>query len=67
MAAAPDTARPTMVVFDLDPGPPADVHDCARVALLCKQVFDRLGLAALAQDLGIEGPAALRPAQPARR
>ena len=55
MAAAPDTARPTMVVFDLDPGPPADVHDCARVALLCKQVFDRLGLVARPKTSGSKG------------
>ena len=55
MAAAPDTTRPTMVVFDLDPGPPADVHDCARVALLCRQVFDRLGLAAWPKTSGSKG------------
>lgn len=55
MAGAPDTTRPTMVVFDLDPGPPADVHDCARVALLCQQVFDRLGLAAWAKTSGSKG------------
>ncbi len=55
MAAAPDTTRPTMVVFDLDPGPPADIHDCARVALLCRQVFDRLGLAAFPKTSGSKG------------
>ena len=55
MAAAPDTSRPTMVVFDLDPGPPADVVDCARVALLLRQVFDRLGLAAYPKTSGSKG------------
>lgn len=55
MAAAPDTSRPTMVVFDLDPGPPADIHDCARVALLCRQVFDRLGLESWPKTSGSKG------------
>ena len=30
LARAPDVAKPTMLVFDLDPGPPADIIDCAR-------------------------------------
>ena len=55
MGAAPDTGVPTMVVFDLDPGPPADVHDCARVALLLRQVFDRLDLVALPKTSGSKG------------
>lgn len=55
MGAAPDTTTPTMAVFDLDPGPPADVVDCARVALLLRQVFDRLGLAAFPKTSGSKG------------
>lgn len=55
MGAAPDTFTPTMVVFDLDPGPPADVRDCARVSLLLRQVFDRLGLLAFPKTSGAKG------------
>src|SRR6478672_9229149 len=37
--AAPDL--PTAVVLDLDPGPPATILDCARVALDLRSVLDR--------------------------
>jgi bifunctional non-homologous end joining protein LigD len=55
MGAAPDTSQPTMVVFDLDPGPPADIADCARVALLLRQVFERLELVAFPKTSGSKG------------
>lgn len=55
MGAAPDTFTPTMVVFDLDPGPPADIGHCARVALLLRQVFDRLGLQGFPKTSGSKG------------
>src|SRR5215469_12890929 len=31
LAKAEDVDRPTMMVFDLDPGPPADIVECAQV------------------------------------
>jgi bifunctional non-homologous end joining protein LigD len=34
-----DVERATQIVFDLDPGPPADVFDCARVALAIRDAF----------------------------
>jgi bifunctional non-homologous end joining protein LigD len=55
MARAPDTMVPTMVVFDLDPGPPAGMVECARVALMLQQVFDRLGLQAFPKTSGSKG------------
>lgn len=55
LAAAPDTARPTAVVFDLDPGPPADVLACARVALWLREVFERLDLVACPKTSGSKG------------
>jgi bifunctional non-homologous end joining protein LigD len=36
--------HPTMVVFDLDPGPPADLVDCCQVGLWVRDVLDGLGL-----------------------
>jgi bifunctional non-homologous end joining protein LigD len=36
-----DVERATYLVFDLDPGPPADVVDCARVALALRDEFPR--------------------------
>jgi bifunctional non-homologous end joining protein LigD len=55
LARGPDTAVPTMAVFDLDPGAPADAATCARVAMLLKDVFDRLGLQACAKTSGSKG------------
>src|ERR1700716_2720563 len=33
LAKAEDVLQPTMVVFDLDPGPPADIKQCCQVGL----------------------------------
>lgn len=46
---------PTYVVFDLDPGPPADVVDCARVALLIRDRLAELGLVGFAKSSGSKG------------
>jgi bifunctional non-homologous end joining protein LigD len=51
--AAPD--RPTAVVIDLDPGPPADILDCARVALDLRALLDRLGLCSVVKTSGAKG------------
>jgi DNA ligase D-like protein (predicted polymerase)/DNA ligase D-like protein (predicted 3'-phosphoesterase) len=47
--------RPTTIVFDLDPGPPADVLDCARVALLLRALLDEVGLSSLIKTSGSKG------------
>src|SRR6476646_2751758 len=39
----PDVDRPCAVVLDLDPGPPADVLDCCRVAIELRELLDHLG------------------------
>jgi bifunctional non-homologous end joining protein LigD len=50
-----DPERPHAVVFDLDPGPPASVLDCARVALDLRALLDRLGLVAVVKTSGSKG------------
>ncbi len=55
LARGPDTMTPTMVAFDLDPGAPADVTTCARVALLLREAFDRLSLTAYPKTSGSKG------------
>ena len=53
LAERPD--EPTAVVFDLDPGRPADAVACARVALWLRSELERLGLAAFAKTSGSVG------------
>jgi bifunctional non-homologous end joining protein LigD len=47
--------EPTAVVFDLDPGPPADIVDCCAVALRLRAELDELGLAAFPKTSGSVG------------
>jgi bifunctional non-homologous end joining protein LigD len=47
--------EPDAVVFDLDPGPPADILDCCRVALLLREALAADGLAAFAKATGSLG------------
>jgi bifunctional non-homologous end joining protein LigD len=51
----PDVERPRAVVLDLDPGPPADVVDCCRVAVDLREVLDALGLIAVVKTSGGKG------------
>ena len=55
LALARSLARPTVLVFDLDPGPPATIAECARVALLLQGMFDNLGLHSFAKTSGQKG------------
>lgn len=54
-------SEPTAVVFDLDPGPPADVVDCCQVALLLREMLAGAGLAAFAKASGSVGLHVLVP------
>lgn len=47
--------RPTVLAFDLDPGPPADVVDCCRVALRLREVLAHLDLESFAKTSGSKG------------
>jgi bifunctional non-homologous end joining protein LigD len=55
LARWPHLEQPTTVVFDLDPGAPADVVTCARVALLLRQALGSIGLEAWAKTSGSKG------------
>ncbi len=44
LGTADDFERPTQLVFDLDPGAPADLLDCCDVALALRTLLDDLGL-----------------------
>jgi bifunctional non-homologous end joining protein LigD len=55
LAAADDVSRPGSIVFDLDPGEPANVIDCSRVALWLREVLDHLGLETVIKTSGSKG------------
>lgn len=52
-AASPDT--PDAMVFDLDPGEPATILDCARVALILRELLSRLQLTGYPKTSGQKG------------
>jgi bifunctional non-homologous end joining protein LigD len=53
LARAPQ--RPTMLVFDLDPGPPAGILECCEVALVLEGLFAQLGLQSAVKTSGSKG------------
>ena len=55
MALAEDLDTPRMVVFDLDPGPPAAIPECARTALAIRDVLAAVELEAWAKSSGSKG------------
>jgi bifunctional non-homologous end joining protein LigD len=52
---APEVDRPDAVVFDLDPGAPADLVQCCEVALLLEGLFQHLRLKSFAKTSGSKG------------
>ncbi len=50
-----DVGRHDSVVFDLDPGAPADLVQCCEVGLIVREMFERLGLLSLAKTSGSKG------------
>jgi bifunctional non-homologous end joining protein LigD len=52
-AGSPDT--PDAMVFDLDPGLPATILDCARVALILRELLSRLQLTGYPKTSGQKG------------
>jgi bifunctional non-homologous end joining protein LigD len=55
MARWPDADTPSMVVFDLDPGPPAGLTECVEVALWIRHVLADLGLDCVVKTSGSKG------------
>ena len=47
--------RPTALAFDLDPGPPADVVDCCRVALRLRDLFGHFEVECFPKTSGSKG------------
>jgi bifunctional non-homologous end joining protein LigD len=55
LSLADEIERPTVLAFDLDPGAPADILDCSRVALRLRELFEGLGLQSFPKTSGSKG------------
>jgi bifunctional non-homologous end joining protein LigD len=55
LARAPKIQQPTSIVFDLDPGEPADVLDCARVAMWIRDLVEQFGMKSFVKSSGSKG------------
>ncbi len=55
LSLAKDIECPTTIVFDLDPGPPATIVQCAQVGLWLREIFEHFGLQCFAKTSGSKG------------
>ncbi len=55
LARVDDVTSPAILAFDLDPGPPATIVECARVAVRLREAFEHLGLASFPKTSGSKG------------
>src|SRR5258707_12544846 len=55
LSLSTDITTPTMIVFDLDPGPPANIVQCAQVGLWVREIFDHFGLQSFPKTSGSKG------------
>ena len=63
LALAVDVTAPTIVAFDLDPGPPATIVRVRRGGAAAARGVRAPRARGVPQDLGLQGHAGLRPAQ----
>jgi bifunctional non-homologous end joining protein LigD len=55
LSLATDIHCPTMIVFDLDPGPPANIVQCAQVGMWLREIFEHFGLQSFPKTSGSKG------------
>jgi len=55
LSLAADITTPTMIVFDLDPGPPANIIQCAQVGLWVRDIFAHFALESFPKTSGSKG------------
>ena len=55
LALAKDIKCPTEMVFDLDPGPPANIVQCCQVGLWLREIFEHFGLQSFPKTSGSKG------------
>jgi len=55
LSLASNVETPTVLAFDLDPGEPATIVECCRVALIVRELFAGLGLECFPKTSGSKG------------
>ena len=55
LAKVDNVEQPTVLAFDLDPGPPATIVECCRVAMTLRGLFGRYGLECFPKSSGSKG------------
>jgi bifunctional non-homologous end joining protein LigD len=55
LALSTDITRPTEMVFDLDPGPPANMVQCCQVGLWLREIFEHFRLQSFPKTSGSKG------------
>ena len=55
LSLAKEITCPTMMVFDLDPGPPANIVQCAQVGMWLREIFEHFGLQSFPKTSGSKG------------
>ncbi len=55
LSLAKEITCPTMMVFDLDPGPPANIVQCCEVGLWLREIFEHFGLQSFPKTSGSKG------------
>ena len=55
LSKVPEVEQPTVMAFDLDPGPPAAIAECCEVALILRDALSRIGLESFAKTSGSKG------------
>jgi len=55
LSLATDISCPTEMVFDLDPGPPANIVQCCQVGIWLREIFDHFGLQSFPKTSGSKG------------
>jgi bifunctional non-homologous end joining protein LigD len=55
LSLASDIACPRMMVFDLDPGSPADMVQCCQVGMWLREIFEQFGLQSFPKTSGSKG------------
>jgi bifunctional non-homologous end joining protein LigD len=55
LSMAKEIECPTMMVFDLDPGPPANIVQCAQVGMWLREIFEHFGLQSFPKTSGSKG------------